>query len=706
MTVTIASYSATALAFLALTLLLLRTSGRSAVGHALLAASGLSALWAIAAAANAATDTDLAGLADFLEALRTLAWLVFLSGLVGRFAALLTPVRLRIVAVALAAVAALLGLTENTALGPALLGTSLPTVHILSRLGFAVIGLVFIENIFRNADASSLWSLKHLVLGCGTIFVFDFYLYSDALLFNRVDPALQDTRGVINALAAPLLAVAAVRNRDWRVNIHVSRKVVFHTATIVGSGIYLLAMAAAGYYFREIGGSWGPVIQIAFLSAAVILMLVALFSESARAGLKLLISRHFFSYRYDYRDEWHAFIATMSSGEGRLYDRAIRAVARVVDSPSGALWVENPEERAFFPMARWNLAEKPPVIATDAPLVEHLRQEEAGPLDLKAWRNDRAARAELELPSWLSDNGRARLVVPLRHRDRLLGLLLLGEPRMPQKLTWEEHDLLRTLSRQVASYLAEEEALKALVDARQFEEFNRRFAFVIHDIKNVAGQLSLVLANAEKHWDNPAFQKDAMGTVRNSVDKMNALLGQLRGQKAEPSRPAAPTRRQGSLQPLDAAALLRRVATPYLNGSPRVDLVLGAEPADVLADQEKLTAVLSHLLQNAVEAAGGEGQVLLRLHRGKAADVAMEVVDDGPGMDEAFVRDQLFRPLRSTKTTGFGIGAYQTRELVREMGGRLEVETSPGQGTTMRVLLRRATVDDQQSRQVAVRVEE
>ena len=687
MTVTVVSHAAAGLGFLVLGLLLILGRSRSRLGILLLIASVATSAWGFGVAYGGTIPSSYGTVMaeSTLELVRTAAWLVFLAALVGAMGGWLggrgRHVGLTVAVVIVAAI--LIGVDDylisgasEDQLGP------LFVVRMTGRLAFAILGLVLIENIYRAAQGGSLWALKFLVLGAGTIFVYDFFLYADGLLLSRLDPRFVDARGAVNAMTVPLLAVAASRNRDWSIDIHVSRDAVFHMATAVGAGAYMIAMAAVGYYLRNFGGEWGTLLQISFLSAAVLFMFVALFSAAARANLRVLIAKSFFSYQYDYRYEWLRFISTISSSGGSLYDRTIRAVANIVDSPSGAIWVRWPGDDSFQPAAFWNFATTVPHVSPDSDLVGFLEDKQLI-IDLKEYGRDSAIYQGLELPAWLAELDKAWLILPFLHRGRLQGFLIVGNPRVRKKLNWEDFDLLKTVGRQVASYLAEEGAVRALVDADHLQRFNRRFAFVIHDIKNIASQLSLMLSNSERHGDNPEFQRDAMNTVNNSVAKMRALLEELDLEKAvEPEPPA--------LQPVALGPCIRAIALPWMNRRPVVNLDLENPDAEALAEEERLTAALNHLVQNAVEAAGLDGTVTLR-QRQVGGDAVIEVVDDGPGMEPAFIRDELFRPLQSTKRTGYGIGAFQTRELIREMEGRLDVESASGQGTVMRVSLRGLT---------------
>jgi len=250
-------------------------------------------------------------------------------------------------------------------------------------------------------------------------------------------------------------------------------------------------------------------------------------------------------------------------------------------------------------------------------------------------------------------------------------------PRSHQSVNWEVMDVLKTAARQAASYLALDQAARALADARQFEGFNRLSAFVVHDLKNLIAQLSLVARNAERHRHNPAFIDDAMDTIKNSVAKMNRLLAQLR----------SPDQRTASAR-IDLVALvedavrLRSVQEPV----PKLEL-LADERLSVRADADRLGAIVAHVIQNAQEATPRDGRVIVRV--GRLDDhAAIDVDDTGSGMDADFVRERLFKPFDSTKgLTGMGVGAYDARELVSSLGGRVIVDSEPGRGTRFRMLI-------------------
>jgi putative PEP-CTERM system histidine kinase len=258
-----------------------------------------------------------------------------------------------------------------------------------------------------------------------------------------------------------------------------------------------------------------------------------------------------------------------------------------------------------------------------------------------------------------------------------VGIVVLAAPEYRRPLDWEDFDLLRTAGHQAASSLAEAMGQEALVNAQRFEEFNRRFAFILHDIKNLVSQLSLVARNAERHADNPDFRADMVATLKSSVGKMNELLARL--------APHSQARVQ-SLEPLELRPIL--TAAIAAKRRDREVQLLGDTSLSALVDAGALEQAVGHLLQNAIDAST-DAPVTVRVDS-DAGSISIASADKGVGMDGDFVRNRLFQPFVSTKAGGFGIGAFEARSLIAAMGGRISVHSRPGAGTTFTIELQAA----------------
>lgn len=545
-------------------------------------------------------------------------------------------------------------------------------------LVMSIAGLVLIEQLIRNARSESRRSVKYLCMGLGALFAYDFYLYSNALLFQGVDSALWNARGFINALVVPVIGIAAVRDPQWSLDIFVSRRVVFHTAGLLGAGIYLLAMGAGGYIIREYGGTWGTIAQVIFLFGAILMLSILLFSAQLRASLRVLINKHFFHYKFEYREEWLRFIHTLTMAEPneKLREQTIKALADIMHGTGGMLWLYRDSHR-YELAANWQMSvsELDCHLDADSSLVRYLRDEE-WVINCDEYRLSPQVYKNLVLPDWFNRLPNAWLITPLVFHDRLLGLVVLARPQVVHSLNWEDYDLLRIVGRQSAAHLAQLEAAQALSYAKQFEACNRLSAYVMHDLKNLIAQLSLVVSNAVRHKHNPQFMEDTIQTVENSVNKMNRLLAHLRSGQD-------PAEKQQST--VDVCDMLDDVIKTMAAGKPAPTLDCQATGLLVKANRDRLSAVVGHVIRNAQDATPPEGWITVRLFK-QNHHAVIEVQDNGTGMDEQFIQHSLFKPFTSTKgNSGMGIGAYETQELIRKLGGEVEVISRIGQGTTFRM---------------------
>lgn len=673
-----------AAAFTLLTVLLLAHYRGSTPSRLLLLASIVTATWLFAQAryySGGAIPFGIYGL-HFLELCRNCAWLAVVGVLLDSRPDPEGRRRLRLFYGAYAlAIAAAVAAPSVSIVAPAW-GAShhqLTKLLLIAFLLQAILGLVLVEQLYRNTHPDARWSIKHLCLGIAAILVYDFVLYAEAALFNQVNPDTWAARGAVNALAVPLIAVTAARNREWQLNLFVSRKIVFHTTAVLAAGAYLVLMAGAGYYLKAVGGTWGGALRVVFFSFALVMLVSLIASTQLRSRLRVFLAKHFYRNKYDYGEVWLSFTSKLSQiGDepSELRETMLKAIADIMDSTGGLMWQKNPSG-SFQVVARWIMEMQHTIeLNEEHPMVRRLAEEESS-IDLRL----EAARTTIDektvVPSWLLDMPRAWIVVPIVHREELLAFLVLAASRSNSVLTWEDRDLLRTLGRQAASYLALLRTTEALADARQFEAFNRLSAFLVHDLKNVVAQLSLVIRNAERHRHNPDFITDAFNTIGDAVAKTNRMLATLRQSHAEGV----------STDEVELNEAAQTAITHLREGAPVPQLNATDTPLVVIGNRDRLIAVFEHLLQNAQDATAEFGAIVIRLstHGDKAV---IEVADSGCGMTQDFVQNRLFRPFDTTKGKGgMGVGVYESLHVVTSMGGRMSVDSVLGRGTTFRIVL-------------------
>ena len=630
-----------------------------------------------------------ASIATYAETARNLVWIGLLYSL-----AATSDERQHGVRLVYAAVAAVLGFQlVVTSLGGVVPGKVIADTAMLLRITAAAGALVLVHNLYGQASPASRMNIRLAMLALSLTWSYDLNLYTIAYLDSRLAPDLFQWRGAIIALTAPLFGIAARAPEGWRVRL--SRAATFQSLSLLAICGYFAVMAILATAMRDADIHWARGLLVGLLAVMTVAAMVLVPSAKARSWARVKISKHLFEHRYDYRTEWLRFTATLGSTGADappLGQRVIKAFADILEAPGGLLLAAD-ASGAITAQSSWNWhGRNPPPSELD-----HVRDfwsalETSGRIiELDALRNGWAKPEDCVAlaPQWMLEERQVWAGIPLIHNEKLFGLILLAAPDYRRVLDWEDFDLLRTAGRQAASSLAEAYGQEALSNAQRFEEFNRRFAFILHDIKNLVSQLSLLSRNAERHADNPDFRADMVATLRSSVGKMNDLLARLspqaqgRGQRSEaqPLRPIL----------ADAIASKRRDHDVRLIG----DTTVWAR-----VDAMALEQAVAHLVQNAVEASPTHEPVVVRV-TGTGDEVRISIADKGCGMDGDFVRNRLFQPFASTKPDGFGIGSFEARSLVAGMGGRLVVDSTLGSGTEFSIFLPAADAPAQLERKRA-----
>lgn len=547
---------------------------------------------------------------------------------------------------------------------------------LFSSMAMPVFVLMLVEQLFRNVSEDSLWNVKPLCLGLVGAALFDLYLYSQAVLFNSIDNDAISIRGAVHTLMVPLLLLASTRRSDWISKIQVSRKAAFHSATLLIAGVYLIFVSGVGYYVRYFGGEWGRALQLALVFFGLLLLIILALSGTVRAKLRVLVGKHFFRYRYDYREEWLRFTKTLSSQNSpqEMGQQVVRGLADLLESPGGGLWMKNRGESAFSQTARWNLAQALEKEDSDSGMCQFMISS-GWVVNLEEFRSSPRRYGQLVLPAWLQQMEQAWLIVPLTVGEEMIGFVVLAQARTRLEVNWEVNDLLKTAGRQAASFLAQMQATEALLEVRKFDAFNRMSAFVVHDLKNIVTQLALMMKNAQRHSQNPEFQQDMLLTVENSLDRMRQLMLQLREGATPP----------GTAVGVNLGEIVARIEAVAAGRGRTLEVEI-VHRVGTRGHEERLERIIGHVVQNAFDATGAAGRVRLTLGR-QGGQARIEVADTGQGMSQEFIRDRLFKPFQTTKQAGMGIGAYESFQYVQELGGKIEVDSELDKGTKVTILL-------------------
>lgn len=669
------SYAASAVAFFLLLGVSFLRINKSVFGLASVITFSFALLWAVYTVFVLQTDSFYIHDIFPVESLRNLAWFFFLSILISKqqfddpYHLLRTSWQAPSVIALVLCIVVLEFFPDFRYQFQQMIGFDFrPFVHI----GFSLIGLILVEQLYRNAVQEQRWAIKFICLGLASIFIIDFVLYSKSLLFNTLDTLLWEVRGLINVLSVPLIAISLNRLSKEQIKVQVSNKVIFHSTVLLGAGIYLLIMSLAGYYIKTYGGSWGGIAQISFIILAIILLLIFFVSGKIRALAKVFFSKHFFQHRYDYRDEWLKLskkIAELDNLDD-ISSLIVTTMANIVDSSGGGLWVKNDQGDYYLTLEQSLGEHSKQLVYKNDSLIEFLTTKQ-WVVDFLEYFNDPDIYAGLSLDQWHGAFEDIWLIIPLFQKNELEAFVVLTKPRVPRQIDWEDHDLLKTSGMQLANAHALTKISDDLIRARQFEAYNRFSAFLVHDLKNLVAQISLIVKNSEKHKRNPEFIDDSIDTLENVVKKIDQLLGQLKKGKIQET---AQTK-------VDLVKVIQDVALQQSSNKPLVSIRVDEADYWVVAEKEKMTAILGHLVQNAQEATDDDGQVEIEMTKA-AQHIVIKIIDSGMGMDEKFIQQRLFKPFDTTKgNAGMGIGVYEAQEYILQQKGRIEVASKIDQGT-------------------------
>lgn len=555
-------------------------------------------------------------------------------------------------------------------------------VLMLSNLIVSIVALLNLERTFRAAVGTTRWRLKYIMLGFVVLLGVRLYTSSQVLLFKSLGASLESLDAAALLLGGLLMLRGLLRTGHFDLQVYPSQAVLHHSLTFLVAGTYLVLVGGFARLATSLGRGFDVAVGAFLLLAALVGLAVFLQSDRARLRLRQFVSHHFQRPLHDYRAVWRKFTEGTAShvDEEALARSLVRLISEVFEALSVTLWLCD-EKRERLRVISSTHTTAPETADKENPgdgvsrLLAHF-QKHRDPADFE---DERAHWAEAlrRLHPRVFPNGGRRVVVPLFGRDTLLGLITIGDRVGGVPFVLQDLEMLKCVGDHAAANLLNRQLSHQLVQNREMAAFQAMATFFIHDLKNAASTLTLMLQNFPKHWEDPTFRADALRGIDRTVTHINQLivkLGQLRhDQKLR-------------LQPFNLNALVRDVVQPLdgRNGL-RIGMQLGDLPAQPL-DREQLAKVVTNLVINAIEAVGPKGEIVLRT----TADdrhTTLTVSDNGCGMSEQFIRESLFRPFQTTKKGGLGIGMFQSKTIVSAHGGRLEVASIPGKGTMFTLTL-------------------
>jgi putative PEP-CTERM system histidine kinase len=542
--------------------------------------------------------------------------------------------------------------------------------------------LMNLEQTFRSAVGTMRWRIKFVVLGLAVIFGARLYVQSQALLFSAYD---MDWSGVESSgllIGCVFLVVAYVRTGFAEIDVYPSWAVLGSSVTVLMVGGYLFVVGVLANIIRRFGGAESFQFQAFVVLLGIAGLAVLLLSDRLRQRIHGFVSRHFARAQHDSVRIWTEFSRRLSNvkDQAGLCTVSARLVSETFEVLSVTIWLLDEQKEQFIagastaPQPGEATAGDPPAAASSA-VAAGLRVR-SSPFDLEGIDEPWAEELRQLNPTTFPKGGH-RWCVPLRAGERSLGALVLADRVNGADYTVEQLHLLQCIADQVTSVLLNLRLANEVARSRELEAFRTMSAFFVHDLKNAAASLNLMLKNLPVHFDDPAFREDALRGIGNTARRIDEMIGRLTALRQRPHcKPV-----EADLNQLVSEVLDR------LDGMPHVELTRELQPLPrMLADREQIQSVVTNLVLNARDALGPGGHIRVRTeHAG--GSVVLTVADNGCGMSAAFLKDSLFRPFQSTKKKGLGIGMFQSRMIVEAHGGSIRVESETGKGSTFRVSL-------------------
>jgi putative PEP-CTERM system histidine kinase len=563
------------------------------------------------------------------------------------------------------------------------LGFLLPgkILNLLLLVGTVLI-LMNLERTLRSAVGTVRWRIKFVVLGLGVIFGVRIYTRSQDLLFSGHQLALAGLETGAVVIGCLLVATAYFHRGFNEVDVYPSRAVLHTSLTVLLVGAYLFAVGILAQLVGRFGGARSFQLQALFLLIGIVVLAVLFLSEKVRLRIRVFVSRNFKRPQHDVRRVWTRLTACMAGPQDPfvLCAAVVRLLSETFNALSVSIWLANSQsERLILAASTSGLPGTNDgigaVSSLAGPPVEKL-QGLTSPFDLETSKDEGAVTLR-ELSTGQFSHGGHRIGVPLRTGDRWLGVAILADRVNGVPYAVEERDLLECIGEQVAASLLNLRLAAEMAAGKELEALQTVSAFFAHDLKNAASTLGLMLTNLPIHFGDPEFRQDALRGIGSTVNRINQLIS--RAGELQQGLAIRPT-------PMDLNTLLTEAVEQVDQGGD-IRWVKNLRPMpEMTADREQLQSVVTNLLLNAGDAVGDDGTVTVETNF-KDGWAELLVTDNGCGMTPDFLQKALFRPLRTTKKKGLGIGMFQSKMIIEAHGGKITAISQPGVGTTFRVLL-------------------
>ncbi len=551
----------------------------------------------------------------------------------------------------------------------------------LVMVGVCVMSLFNLEVTARSSSPVMLAGVKHALIGIAAAIVYHVFVLSMALLYSSVRlPHL--TAGAVPILAAlALVSWSMARRKLDASRVDVGRPVFYTSLTAFLAGAYLLVLGAAGWVAREQG--WGPSLAttVSLIFAAVLILVVFMFSTRTRRAIRRFIDTNFYVSRYDYRREWSRTSLALAgvTREADILERVLELMRETFEADPVVGATLDRESGRSRVHARRGLTPGLAEAVSDADLISVL-ESRSGPVRIAGATLDPLLRDWGERHATALGAGGYEVAVPLGANGRLIGVVLAsrGGGHGPGRYTHEDLLLLEMVGRQAGSTLMASRLAADLSATREMESLHRVSSFVVHDLKNSVAGLSLMVRNAERLIGDTAFQRDLIESVAETAGGIQRVIDRISGHTGGSGADAAGlirAERGMSLGEVVATAT-RRACVGVPGSGVRVGLETNGA-GELRGSAQTVSTVLENLLRNACDAMSDCGVVEVSARRASDGRLVLRVTDTGPGVPLDMVESgELFAPFRTGTESGLGVGLYQCRVMLEELGGGITLVSS------------------------------
>ncbi|RKY77207.1 PEP-CTERM system histidine kinase PrsK [candidate division KSB1 bacterium] len=563
-----------------------------------------------------------------------------------------------------------------------------------------VIILINLESTLRYARGSFRSAIKvpflGLIIGVFYIIVAASYM----LMYSRLNLSLLTIGCAIIAVLAGLFIYYLIKNQLMQAEIQVGRQVVYSSVMVLIVGGYLIFIGLVVKLIQILGTSPKLFVSILASFAVICIMMAIVASESLRKRIKTFIDRNFYRNKYDYREEWSKLSDEMSSimSTEELLTTIINSIANIMFINKIAIFLEDnlDPERLVLRKSQNLSLDRTLGIAKNSKFLDWLWRS-GEPLELERLREDVETQELFEQHAALFSSLEAVVWVPLIARRKLIGVLSLGGKSNGERFSKEDFELLEIIANQSSIAIQNAKLSEELIVSKELESFHKVSSFVIHDLKNAISMLSMMVKNSETNLNNAEFQQDMLATISNAIERMQALISRIS---------TVPKEMVPNFQYCDLNSLIKGVIEEMeISRLAQIDVKteFGRIPPVVL-DPELIRKVIVNLVNNAIEAmpSGGRLELVTRGSGKKAISsedsdigqsaesgefVEITVSDTGSGIPIEMIQDGLFKPFKTTKNKGLGIGLFQCKEIITLHRGKIEVESEVHKGTTFSIKL-------------------